>query len=590
MIFTPYDDAYGGRQSSFAVALQASLTADRSMGGGTATFTRASTAYQTDFEAKLNLLPSGAARMQGARVVQNLVTGSSVDITAAGWSLGGSGATRTAAYAVGPDGTQTASRLQINAGANGYLRQTATVPNGSTNTLSVWVQSNTGVAQNVVIFHNGGGGAEQTSNISIGTTGKWITFTRTATSTGNLWGILGDGVNATDILVWGFLFENTTGQANQSPASGLDYPSVGVLSTPYHGLGVDGIKAFSTLNGNTVASNVVTEATGAPIVAGASGVSAYAPVDTKGPFGFLAEFAATQLIPTTADIRDMTGVNWVNGGTLTIARTQVGADGTANSANLITGGAVAATNTVLLTPVLAGASRTYSLLLKRGTGTGAVSLTIDGTNYTDISASLNTAVFTLVKITANVVPIIGLKVTTNLDTVIADMNQLEAGANATSPITTAGATRRGDLLTYALAGNIDATKGSVYMEVTDGRILGDISPYIYSDNGSPMHTTGDFLKMFDGTTVFTGIAYTRSTTTVQKIASVWNSSGGIWNTFLSGTAGTQAATFDGDLSMGTGLYIGHSGVVNSPINGTIRNVRIYASALPNAQLTTMTQP
>jgi len=55
--------------------------------------------------------------------------------------------------------------------------------------------------------------------------------------------------------------ENVTGQTNQNPAS---YVSKGVLPAPYHGAGVDGVKYFTTENGNTVASNVVTEATGNP--------------------------------------------------------------------------------------------------------------------------------------------------------------------------------------------------------------------------------------------------------------------------------------------------------------------------------------
>jgi len=44
-----------------------------------------------------------------------------------------------------------------------------------------------------------------------------------------------------------------------------EYVSVDVLSSPYHGAVVDGVKFFSTENGNTVSGNVVTEATGAAL-------------------------------------------------------------------------------------------------------------------------------------------------------------------------------------------------------------------------------------------------------------------------------------------------------------------------------------
>ena len=43
--------------------------------------------------------------------------------------------------------------------------------------------------------------------------------------------------------------EDVTGQSNQNPGP---YVSVGVLSAPYHGAGVDGVKYFLTTNGNVV--------------------------------------------------------------------------------------------------------------------------------------------------------------------------------------------------------------------------------------------------------------------------------------------------------------------------------------------------
>lgn len=54
--------------------------------------------------------------------------------------------------------------------------------------------------------------------------------------------------------------EEVTGQANQNPS---EYVSTGVkTATPYHGAAVDGVKYFDYANGNTVASNVVTEVKG----------------------------------------------------------------------------------------------------------------------------------------------------------------------------------------------------------------------------------------------------------------------------------------------------------------------------------------
>lgn len=56
--------------------------------------------------------------------------------------------------------------------------------------------------------------------------------------------------------------ESVAGQANQEPS---EYVSAGVLTEPWHGAGVDGVKYFATENGNTLGGIIVTEAVGAPI-------------------------------------------------------------------------------------------------------------------------------------------------------------------------------------------------------------------------------------------------------------------------------------------------------------------------------------
>ena len=56
--------------------------------------------------------------------------------------------------------------------------------------------------------------------------------------------------------------EHVHDQSNKAPA---DYVSKGTLSTPFHGCGVDGVNYFNTTNGNSIASEVVTEAAGTAI-------------------------------------------------------------------------------------------------------------------------------------------------------------------------------------------------------------------------------------------------------------------------------------------------------------------------------------
>ena len=162
--------------------------------------------------------------------------------------------------------------------------------------------------------------------------------------------------------------------------------------------------------------------------------------------GYLAEGARTQILPT-ADIRDMTTAAWTLGATMTRARTSVGADGAANSATRLTGGAVAATNTCYTTITAAASSRTYSALVKRVTGTGPVRIVQTGTE-TDISSQLATTGYALVQLTASVLNVaIGFKMDTNGDAIDVDFNQFEAGAFASSRIA-AAVTRAADVLTY----------------------------------------------------------------------------------------------------------------------------------------------
>jgi hypothetical protein len=73
---------------------------------------------------------------------------------------------------------------------------------------------------------------------------------------------------ATDVVatITNLLIEDVTDQTNQNPS---EYVSHAAVAFPYHGANVDGVKYFSTENGNTVNANgIVTEGTGAAITGG----------------------------------------------------------------------------------------------------------------------------------------------------------------------------------------------------------------------------------------------------------------------------------------------------------------------------------
>jgi len=118
--------------------------------------------------------------------------------------------------------------------------------------------------------------------------------------------------------------------------------------------------------------------------------------------------------------RDLTAGSWTisNMGT---AKTQVGADGAANSATLLTASATNATITQATTS--ASANRVMIPFIKRVTGTGNVFLTFDNfTTPIDITSQLvnGTYVKTLVTQTAVTNPTFGLQLATSGDQVAVD--------------------------------------------------------------------------------------------------------------------------------------------------------------------------
>ena len=110
-------------------------------------------------------------------------------------------------------------------------------------------------------------------------------------------------------------------------------------------------------------------------------------------------------------------------------------DGVANSASTLT--ATGANGTSLQTITIASAAFTYTVWLKRKTGTGNIDITDNnGTNWTTVTG-LSSAVFTPYSITrtqAN--PIVGIRVVTSGDEVEVDGCQLENGGYRTSVIAT----------------------------------------------------------------------------------------------------------------------------------------------------------
>jgi len=274
---------------SFRLPLQTSVRPTFARGSSTATFTRATTKSIVDFEGLYKTCLSGEVGFSGARRVENLVPNSSDLSVGAGWTV--SGVTITAGK-TDPVGGTTAYRLTATAPHGQWYKQLSGLVSGDTLLQSVYIKRVTGSGAISDLTVAGGTGT------AITVTTSWQLLApavRTSTGTTAYLGL--DILTSGDeIDIWFPVWEKTTGQTNQNPSERV---SKGVLSAPYHGAGVDGVKYFSTLNGNTVSSNVVTEATGAAINSSqgacAGGATAKV-VDATGPVGYNAEPAATNVI------------------------------------------------------------------------------------------------------------------------------------------------------------------------------------------------------------------------------------------------------------------------------------------------------
>lgn len=160
--------------------------------------------------------------------------------------------------------------------------------------------------------------------------------------------------------------------------------------------------------------------------------------------GLLVEQASTNLCLWS---RDMTNAAWVKV-TMTAALTATGADGVANSASTLT--ATAGNGTILQPITLGSAGDTYSVWLKRVSGSGTIQISENGgTGWTTVVLTTSYQQFQITATLPN--PSVGIRIVTNGDVIAADFNGLESNAFATSPIptTTASVARAADVNSLA---------------------------------------------------------------------------------------------------------------------------------------------
>jgi hypothetical protein len=576
----------------FHAPLQTTLVPSIARGNNTATFSRASAATLTDFSGNIKYPISNEARFMGARRVQNLVPRSEADT---GWIAAGT-SPPTVSTSVSYNGlTATATTFPIISGGTYFVsRGTGSSTTELLGHAYIWRSAIafsrvlTG-SESITVYVTGSAAIGGVAFNAANTSTSWVNFASAPVAAifgGNMYFTVFATTTTSPVTVYlsQRQIEDVSGQTNTNPS---EYVSNGVLSAPYQGAGVNGVQYFNYLNGNVLSSSRIIAGTGALIT---NSNSSYA--DAKGPFGYFSEPAATNLIRYS---RDLTKANWISTNATT-ALTQQGVDGASNAASLLT--ATAANATVLQTITQAATSSTYSVYVKRVSGSGAISI-VQGATASDITSLINSGTWTRVNLNASVLnPAVGFNIATNGDAIAVDGNQFEVGSYPSSyiPTTAATVTRAIDVLYYSDTSNYYDAAGAIYEEVV-GMYPGQTScgnSLIWLNRGA----NGRFFYC-GSASAFTSVgSYDGTNTLNSNLSTSYNSASVPMKMALSWSGSTKTISYNGTVPI-SGSYVGTFGSGNiyvggqpasNTLTGTQRNIKIWNKAIPSLTLQALTQP
>ena len=548
-------------------------------GSGTATFTRATNRTVFDNEGILCTIPSDAPAFEGARLVRNFFTASGDLYNSSNWAV----SNQSKAAASDPAGNSGAVTCTVTANTPNYLRQSYSVSampgtdktfqilykpgtsqwiriffyGGGSDRVSVWFNATTHVIGTVSTGGTGWSHISSALSASVSYPGWYELYvTYTAPPTGASFYVqIGDvdadgSINTTSIngrsITWAFpQHENSTGRADKTPS---EYIATGVLSAPFYGAGVDGVKYFGTnKDGSEIPASTLKRA----------------------------KLRSSAVTNTLLYCRDFTNAAWVKTN-ITAALTQAGIDGQTNACSLLT--ASSSNGTALQSITAAASAGCAGFYIKRSVGTGSVYITRDGgSNWTDIISLINSSTFTLVKIenTSVLNPQVGIKIATSGDAVIVDYVINHLGTEIASPIltTNAAVTVNAETLTYQTSGNFSDTAGTIIATVertnwanNNGVVVGK------AGSGLSTSASNSGVQALDGTNTANGPA--GSTITRRKIGMKW--SGSTMKTFAGGNFGS-AGSYDGSFNLTTIAIMPQS-------NGYISDVAIWPTELSDADM------
>ena len=179
--------------------------------------------------------------------------------------------------------------------------------------------------------------------------------------------------------------------------------------------------------------------------------------------GYLSEGIRTNL---ALHARDMSNAAYVKTN-ITAVKDATGLDGITNSATTLT--ATSTNGTVFQTFVIASQENTYSVDVRRKTGSGTIEITDDGgSTFTDITSELSSSYSRFSITTTQANPSIGFRITASGDEIEVDFNQLQNHPIPTSRIETEGTpeSTAADSLLIQSSGNYPShSLGTVAMRI-----------------------------------------------------------------------------------------------------------------------------
>jgi len=589
----------------FSVALVSSAIAEIGANKNP-TFTRATASSVYDFEGHGWQINSGEIPFYGARRVKNILSYSE-DVSNAVWNTYQFSEKVQYIPNSGPNG-EGSEEIKFNGGSFAQIFQPFSDALKGNLTCSYFVKSkNISSSIKLKLWVSA---SPYSIDISvIPSSWKRLEFINNLTSGGgNNTGISNNvSNNSDDVLVTCAQLEDQQGNLILRSS---EYIPTNKLSAPYYGVNADGVKCFSYQNGNTVSSNVVTEAQGVAI----------SDAVLK---GFQCK---PQHINICTYSQDLT--NWTSIGAPTI--TAISQNNGYETLDKIDDTSVielqGKRNTIAFT---GDGTKVISFTIKKDTATASLVRLYDSTAATvrfgcDITWT-GTVPNISVSTGAEEKPKIALvnscyRIFISCPSVVAaNTNYLEVYPSATNllDITNTGAllfgavqvqnstysgpylkttnsavTSNASVLSYLTTGNIKSSSGSIVLKfenITDITYTGYLwSSYTDANNSTSIFFDGTnltFRKRVAGTNYDSTVAFTYAVHTRYTIVCNWSSSGA--NVFAKGVKGTSN-TNNSLFQISSSMHIGNDGNSGNHCSGYFRDIQIYNKKFKDSKALALT--